>query len=529
MTARIVGGLFLAVSVWAADARPADPDGIRWLVQYDGRQPPARPTWTPRGQINAKVVDSALHVVDDSKEECCFRAKWKADSSQEIVVEARVKVGSLTGSRGKSTLWPWRDGAPIGVRVSDGRHQEGLCLTPRCVRTFTDRFFELNTTSGFHVYRLVIRGTDMSIYVDGTQRIRGQGAFWKPADSPESFIEFGSTSPAYTGDSYWEYVRLGLRKPTSKPEPERLKITIGEPWEITRPDKVPQTRPYLYNMGQGLLLLSVAQGPDAYWEPYGALKSTDAGRIWTPIEQLDQNVYAPQPMLRLRDGSILGVSRWNKMRGDALVGQTVHFNAQGEPTSVFDNRIYPPPDAMVVGERWGVFDRHIFEESDGSILAVVYGRSKGGSAAHLMKTTDRGETWRHASTIAPFGETAVARLSPTEMTAVCRQGTMMPMRQVWSHDGGKTWSEPAVLEVGSVDPDVELMSNGVLACSYGRPSSCIMFSLDQGKTWKSHRVISDAVRYNYTAIREIRPGRLLYMHDAPNLRALYIDVERVKP
>jgi hypothetical protein len=259
MTARIVGGLFLAASVWAVDAWPADPDGVRWLVQYDGRRLPAKPTWTSRGQINnAKVVDSALHVVDDSKEECCFRAKWKADPSQEIVVEARAKAGEIKAWRGKSSVWPWRDGAPIGILVSDGRHQEGLCLTPRCARTFTDRFFELNTASGFHDYRLVIRGTDMSVYVDGTLRIRGQDAFWKPADAPEPFIEFGSTAPAFTGDSYWESVRLGMRKPTSKPEPERLKITVGDPWEITRTDKVPQTRPYLYNLGQGLLLTSVA-------------------------------------------------------------------------------------------------------------------------------------------------------------------------------------------------------------------------------------------------------------------------------
>jgi len=55
-----------------------------------------------------------------------------------------------------------------------------------------------------------------------------------------------------------------------------------------------------------------------------------------------------------------------------------------------------------------------------------------------------------------------------------------------------------------------------------------MFSTDQGHTWSHHTVITDSGGFNYTAIREVSPGRLLYIHDAPNLRALYVDVELVK-
>ena len=61
-----------------------------------------------------------------------------------------------------------------------------------------------------------------------------------------------------------------------------------------------------------------------------------------------------------------------------------------------------------------------------------------------------------------------------------------------------------------------------------------MFSLDGGHTWRDHRVISDRANFNYTAIREISPGRLLYMHDGQipgtlaRINSLYIDVERLK-
>ncbi|MEQ1828276.1 MAG: exo-alpha-sialidase, partial [Pirellula sp.] len=67
-----------------------------------------------------------------------------------------------------------------------------------------------------------------------------------------------------------------------------------------------------------------------------------------------------------------------------------------------------------------------------------------------------------------------------------------------------------------VMPDFVLMSNGVLAYSYGRPISNLMFSLDGGRIWRDHRVVSDRANFNYTAIREISSGRLLFMHDGQN-------------
>ena len=155
------------------------------------------------------------------------------------------------------------------------------------------------------------------------------------------------------------------------------------------------------------------------------------------------------------------------------------------------------------------------------------GSSKTGRWSHLLRSMDNGKTWNYFSTVGPGGEPAVVRLSDNEQTAVIRGEADSCMKQMFSHDAGKTWSEPIALEVGKVLPDLVLMSNGVLACSYGRPASCLMFSLDGGKTWPSHHVISDKVGFNYTSIREINPGRLLYAHDAPKLGAVYVDVSRI--
>ena len=39
------------------------------------------------------------------------------------------------------------------LRVSDGRHQEGLVFYPDRVTTWTDRFHVMDTVGGFHTYR----------------------------------------------------------------------------------------------------------------------------------------------------------------------------------------------------------------------------------------------------------------------------------------------------------------------------------------------------------------------------------------
>lgn len=517
----------------AAAARlfAADED-ITWLVQYEGKALPAA-SWFSIGEPRANIEDGALRLTDDGPGVGYYSAAWKAQPGQEIIVEAVVKVVSAS----VIYLAPWQDGAPVTLQVSDGQHQEGLVLLPNRVASYTDRFIPLfGTTNSFRSYRLIIRDTEMRIVVDGVEKLQGQNAFWKPADSPEPFIRFGSTAPRAMGEALWRSVKLGMRTASEAPKPLPVKVTVSEPWEIPRA-KVHQTRPYLYDLGDGLLLTSVAQGSDYLYEPYGVLRSTDSGKTWTPIEGLDLVEYAPLPMLRRPDRSILGVSRWSWLQADgSLHGNTVHFNADATQFTIRDNTLTLPKEFMpVVKNDVVIAERQIWNEEDGAVTMVVWSRKAMPNSAgqmrtvrmsHLMRSTDDGRTWNYSSTIAPGGEPAVARLSATEWVAVTRDPSLM--MQVFSHDAGKTWSKPVTLEEGTVAPDLELMSNGVLACSYGHPASCLMFSVDGGHSWTSHHVISDQNGFNYASIREVGPSRLLYLYDVPTLRGVYVDVERVR-
>lgn len=541
-------------------ATAAGDDGVAWLVRYEAKSLPDAP-WTSIGTPTARIENETLTLGDGSTEDAAyFEAPWSGDlAGCEIVVEARVKVVDMVGHRNSPVAtWPQRDGAPICVVVCDGVHEEGMLLTPPAykhpeaargyVRTLTDRFHQADTVDDFHTYRLVIHGNDISIERDGRRVIEGEGAFWRPASSPRKFIRFGSTSQAFTAEAQWQFVRLALRKTAAvNATPSPLKITISKPWPLNVEKKNNETRPYLYNPGRGLLLMSNPQGSDAVLEPYGVRRSNDLGRTWQLIAGLDQNVESPQELVRLADGRILGPSRWTWSNTDGtLRGKTTLLDERAESITAYDSSISLPPQFRPAskGEVF-LMERHIWAEKNGDVTAVGWtrlnslrlpnGRTFPERRAHLLRSSDLGKTWTHTAEIGLGGEPAVVRLSDQEWLAVTRPDAHMSnLLQHRSLDGGSTWQFERMLEEGSVMPDLELMSHGVLACSYGRPASNIMFSLDGGRSWIEHRTVSDVPGFNYTAIREVAPGRLLYMHDGAipgtlaRINSVYLDVERRK-
>ena len=206
-------------------------DDIRWLVSYDGTALPDS-TWSAVGKPNAKIENGALHLVDDSATESgAFRAAWQTQPDTEIVVEARVRVEFVKARRDGTGMWPAQQGVPVGLLVSDGKHQEGLLLCPERIANWHDRVAFMDASKEFHTYRLVIRGNDMSIAADGVEKIHGEGAFRKPAENGEAFVQFGSTASLWKGGAFWQSVKLGVRKASASAKP-MLRVTLSKPWEI---------------------------------------------------------------------------------------------------------------------------------------------------------------------------------------------------------------------------------------------------------------------------------------------------------
>jgi hypothetical protein len=148
----------------------------------------------------------------------------------------------------------------------------------------------------------------------------------------------------------------------------------------------------------------------------------------------------------------------------------------------------------------------------------------------LIRSIDQGRNWKEYGIIAAIepnqapwpwmgkegpNEAALVRLSKDRLLCLFRTGSDGYMGETWSEDDGKTWSSPVSSGFKGVAPHLRLLSDGLLACTYGRPGPVtIMFSSDEGKKWTSVTAIFDGMSTHYTDLIEVGPGKLLVVYDS---------------
>ncbi len=182
-----------------------------------------------------------------------------------------------------------------------------------------------------------------------------------------------------------------------------------------------------------------------------------------------------------------------------------------------------------------LFMRSIVPLRDGSLLALMCGwfdtdtkesphKGQRYRRSFLCRSVDEGRSWDYRSTVAyeptwgseGWNEGTLLRLPTGELIAALRSGSERshwkdnPLCLFFSQDEGRNWSPPHRSGIDGVYPSLVRMSNGLLACSYGRPGAKLMFSADNGRTWTDQTLVC-AERYSgYTWIAEVAPGELLY-------------------
>ncbi len=335
-----------------------------------------------------------------------------------------------------------------------------------------------------------------------------------------------------------------------------IRITLGEETLVTREGV---REPQLLRLASGDLVLMYHVQADTHFAKRQGLRSSDGGHTWSPEPR---RAHREQAIGQGTDGLVLATDIYTFERkpgeyagsffrstdgGQAFTGPhalRVRVNRVAARPYPADPTQYPPDDHVLrafyqpvpdyytptLAEsklRWGpIFWRDLVEHQ-GRWLAPMQVHYHGDRFYRtiLVASEDKGETWDYVSEIAEFRdqtslpgdgfcEPALIALADGSLLCVLRRGGALPLGQTRSLDGGRTWSVPELLPGHGVDPGLLLMSNGILACTYGRPGLHLMFSPDgRGEAWGYRTVIGEWPSSCYMGIAEVAPGELLLIYD----------------
>ncbi|MEW5977469.1 MAG: sialidase family protein [Acidobacteriota bacterium] len=251
------------------------------------------------------------------------------------------------------------------------------------------------------------------------------------------------------------------------------------------------------------------------------VRSTDGGATWSPFPEVvgDYRYYGRDNpgIAELSDGKVLVNAYWPlyapvaqvERRTDARFFRTQPFpwaRATGRGrTLVFHSTDQgktwlEPVHVDVSPFRSGWQTRPVVELSNGTLLLPCYEEEYGPPpsgegmtfSAFLMRSKDRGLTWREPTLIAGHGEVgfnepAIVSLPSGKLTALLRTAPVGVLYQSDSEDEGHTWSKARKTPMWGYPSDLRVLQDGRLLATYGhrRPPFGIRacLSRDEGKTW----------------------------------------------
>jgi Neuraminidase (sialidase) len=174
----------------------------------------------------------------------------------------------------------------------------------------------------------------------------------------------------------------------------------------------------------------------------------------------------------------------------------------------------------------------IVQLPDGTVLMSVYYQfpDARGNQEYLFRSHDGGKTWGEPALIGEhYNETGLLALLDGSVVAVLRSETGGHLATAFSKDGGRTWSAPTEITRDKEHPgDLIRLKNGDVLLTYGQRNKPFgveaIISHDKGKTWDDRSKVvlaNDAVSTDcgYPSSIQLPNGKIVtiyYQVDDPH-------------
>jgi len=352
---------------------------------------------------------------------------------------------------------------------------------------------------------------------------------------------------------------LGWGAASPKSAPDELQVQVGKTVEIASASEY-NWFPTVHKFTTGEIMVTIRMSPDemrparmfsAYcisrdggltWgRRYPMGEDADMDGAWSEAFQKDGKVWhlytplEPYPAGQTQ-AFHASLSKFSRGGTEATIARDVVIRLS-EPMHMLSLRALDrrSSDNERIGEEisgfpWGP----ILEGLNGDVMAPVYYKAERDQRYYrlaLIRSSDGGKSWNEYSTIAAVApeekpwpgmgnegpcEAGLVRLADKRLYSIFRTGSDGFMGNVWSSDDGKTWTKPTSTPYKGVALRVRRLSNGVLACTTGRPGPVVvMFSVDgTGEKWSHITPIFDCKSTHYTDFIEVEPGKLFVVYDS---------------
>ncbi len=547
---RFVSTIVLLCLTIASGARAGErkaewpPTGtIEWTCTYDGSVVPekAYPYWRGSRGADTDCVseDGVLRIRDRSSKHRslhCYSHPWYVDPEHGAVVEARVKVVANDARSG------------VCLMGADGVHEVGITLFPDQITIRgTEPNYVMDTTDGFHVYRLALKEDDYHVWVDGKLVIDGSGKHTHPAHRGRNITTFGSISSKAKSEALWDYVRYAVYG--RRPAPPRL--AGAKDVVIYKKEGVYACFPSLRMLKDGTLVTSFGtRVRRSHIDPTGGSAryiSTDGGRTWKPFQ--GKLPYTDDYLCN--DGSLAfarayGWRQVPESRREEFAKKGITVRSVKPGVVAYLQGAYARRSTDF-GRTWKKWELDLpphqslmnFNSSQalrmrcGVLLCAPYGKLKGDEKGRtfVLRSADHGQSW----TFGPLAKdpTGKARLNECALVENHRGDVIAMARSeppegghlfhAISKDTGKTWSTARRTKLWGYPANLIRLHDDRILCTYGyrRPPMGVraVRSSDGGHTWDTDNIIvlrndhfGAGGDLGYPISVEIEPGKIFTIY-----------------